>query len=437
MEPIRTEKQLAAFVRSVFGVTIPNVQVCERHSTPWRAFCDAYFGRYPVVVWKASRGFGGKSYLSALLAATEAVTLGADVCVLGGSQDQSINVQRYTTQFFGNGSVEGLLDGQPRQRITELTLGNSIRALAASQTSVRSPHVPRLRLDEVDEMDLSLFDASLGIPMSKDGVKAQTVVSSTHQYSNGTMTAVLKRAKDKQWPVHEWCYLENLQPHGWLSQADVDDKRRTVTDAMFSVEYDMQEPNPENRAIQPEQVIAAFRIDLGEFRGQPGEYIEIEGPVPGGRYVTGADWARKTDWTVILTFRIDVKPYRMVAFLRTGRLSWPVMVSRFEERCQRYPGEAAHDGTGLGDVVDGYMAVQAKSVIMVGRERSNMLSRYISMVEHGELEYPMIDYLYGEHLYASVDDVYGAGHLPDTISAGALAVSCIPVNSGSIFLFAV
>ena len=74
-----TDDELRTYIKSKFGITIPDTRVCEGHSTPFRAFADAYFGRWPVSVWKASRGFGGKSYLLALLGHTEATALGADV----------------------------------------------------------------------------------------------------------------------------------------------------------------------------------------------------------------------------------------------------------------------------------------------------------------------------------------------------------------------
>ena len=79
-----TDRDLLAFVEETFGVHIPAVACCPEHVAPAQAFCDAYFNRASVAVWKASRGFGGKSTLLALLALTEAITLKADVTVLGG-----------------------------------------------------------------------------------------------------------------------------------------------------------------------------------------------------------------------------------------------------------------------------------------------------------------------------------------------------------------
>ena len=98
--PSGTDEELLAFVAYTFGYRIPDVDCCPEHQAPARAFCDAYFGRDAVAIWKASRGFGGKSTLLALLALTEAVTLGADVTVLGGSGQQSERVLETLAQIW-------------------------------------------------------------------------------------------------------------------------------------------------------------------------------------------------------------------------------------------------------------------------------------------------------------------------------------------------
>ena len=97
-----TDRDLLAFVEETFGVHIPEVACCPEHVAPAQAFCDAYFNRADVAVWKASRGFGGKSTLLALLALTEAITLQADVTVLGGSAQQSERVLEVMTRLWGS-----------------------------------------------------------------------------------------------------------------------------------------------------------------------------------------------------------------------------------------------------------------------------------------------------------------------------------------------
>jgi hypothetical protein len=423
--PVTSEANLAVFVKLAFGVTVPNTQVCPNHTTPWRAFCDAFFARSSVAVWHAARGFGGKSHLLALLAAVESVLLKAGVSVLGGSGEQSARVLDHMRDLWGyrNAPRHHLL-GDPAREM-RMAGGNVVRALMASSASVRGPHPQRLRLDEVDEMDLEIFDAAMGQPMSKPGVPTQVVASSTHHYADGTMTEVLRRAADKGWPVHRWCWRETSNPvDGWLSADEIERKRRDITEAMWSAEYDLQEPSPESRAIQPGAVARMFRRDLGQHRGAVGEYVEAEAPQPGATYSTGADWARKQDYTEIVTWRTDCRPVRLVAYERMRRADWPVMVSRFEQRIKRFPGASAHDATGLGDVIDGFLTVKSQGVILAGRERSDILSAYIAAIEHGEAESPMIDALESQHRMASYDDVFGSsqsGHLPDGICAGALA----------------
>lgn len=451
--PLKNDAELSLFVEKAFGVHIPNVQVCPNHTTPWRAFSDAYFARYPITVWKASRGFGGKSFLLALLGLVEAITLKADVSILGGSGEQSANVLRYCGEFWKYpGAPIGLLDSDV-QRETRLAWGNTIKALTASQTSVRGPHRPRLRLDEIDEMSIRIFDAAMGQTMAvvEDGkivIPAQTVASSTHQNADGTMTEVLKRAAERDHPVATWCYKETSAEGGWLLQSEIERKRSEVTAIMWEVEYDLQEPSPESRAIQPDKVREMFKPELGRFKGRNGEYIEIEAPTlvcrecdheqakgekctecgartRRARYATGADWAKKQDWTIIITLRCDVDPVRVVAFERCGRMPWPVMVKKFEKQIKWFNSrrQAVHDGTGVGDVVNDNLTVRAQAFIMVGRARSDMLSNYINAIEDGAIVAPDIEFMHNEHKYASVDDVYGRGHLPDTICAGALAWS--------------
>ena len=428
-EPARPEPlpediaDLAASAYRLTGIRVPDTVVCLGHSTPLAALADAFFARSPMTVWHASRGFGGKTTLMALLGHLETVLLGADVTILGGSGQQSQRVHEAQSEFwrYHNAPVQ-LLVGEPTRYETRLTNGGRATALMASSRSVRGGHPQRLRYDEADEIALPIFDAALGQTMMAPGIPAQTVVSSTHQYADGTMTEILKRATERGWPVHRWCWREALQPHGWLDPAEVERKRGEVPAAMFAAEYDLQEPSPESRAIQPEMVDAMFKPELGQFGGRPGESIELEAPRDGATYATGADWAKDRDWTVVFTLRTDVRPMRLVAYQRDGRKPWPQMVAILDTRAVRYPGPVAHDGTGLGDVVDDLLTSEAEGLKLVGRTRADLLSDYIKAIENGELEAPRIEHPYGEHKYSTLNDIYGSGHLPDSICAGALAL---------------
>jgi len=205
------------------------------------------------------------------------------------------------------------------------------------------------------------------------------------------MTEALKMAADKGWGCYEWCYKESMQ--GWLSAEEVAAKRTDVTEQVWTVEYDLQQPSSEDRAIVPEAVEAMFDPALGVYEGRNREYLEFEAPLPDAEYTHGADWAKSKDWTVICTLRTDCTPARLVAFERLGRQAWPSMVRRFDARIQRYPGLAQHDETGLGVVIDDSLTQLAYGVQLVGKIRSDLFSNYINLIEKGSLVAPRIQWM--------------------------------------------
>jgi len=439
------DDELHAWVRAHLGVTIPRRACCPGHVAPFDAFADAYFARSSMSVWLASRGFGGKSFLLALLALTEAVTLGAEVNVLGGSADQSENVVRYTERMIATPTFPPGLLAVGDNRVQPLTKarislanGGRLLALSAATRTTRGPHIPRLRIDEADEMPLRIFDASMGQTMERGGIRAQTVVSSTHHYPDGTFTEVLRRAAAKGWPVYSWCYRESMEPHGWLTAAEVERKRTEVTDAMWLSEYDLQEPSVEGRAINTDAVERAFDPALGEWAGDADEVIVVEMPRADADCGTGTDWAKKRDWTVIVTFRVVGRdPLRVVcvAWQRMGREPWPAMIGAHSARVAAYGGAALHDASGVGDVAGDYIDadVATGGVHLAGRVRQSVFSDYILAIEAGRVQYPRIEFAYREHKFVTTDALYRAGdayHPPDSFVAGALAYAAAKAGAG-------
>ena len=605
--PPENDDELYELVWTLWGVKIPRTPVCPNHSTPFRAFADAFFARDPISIWKASRGLGGKSRTLAYLTLTEAAVLGADVNILGGSGAQSQNVHEAMRSGWNFPLAPRHMLTTDNMNESRLTNDAKVRALLASQRSVRGPHPQRLRLDEIDEMDVDILDAALGQPMPTKEIDSQVVLSSTHQYpdkcvaagtlvltrrgevpveeveagdkvmtrkgwrqvkhqmmsgyrpvvrltlSNGrvltctddhrvavpgpvgwtipkwmslgeevvgidpslvfgqprarvglnaeslstttslesstdsvsadgapvtepvfvidshtvralqpvydlevedqhefvaegvvvhnTMSEMLRRAGMNGWPVHDWCWRETSNDtDGWLPGRHITRVRSMITKKMWEVEYDLQEPTIGSRAMDTEMVekmFSGYRTDhsLAESddpgskiykhhdveRGE--QYVFEEPDLRKGEYVTGADWAKEQDWTVISTFRADCDPWRLVAFSRTRRKPYPFMVRLFNKRLEKYPGEAIHDATGLGNVVGDYLDEKVKGFIMTGRQRDDMLSEYISAVENRKMVAPKIESAYTEHKYASIEDIYGRGkdnHLPDTVCAMAL-----------------
>ena len=172
---------------------------------------------------------------------------------------------------------------------------------------MRGAHPTRLLLDEIDEMKLPILEAAQGQPMDRDGVRAQTVMSSTHRYPDGTVTAMRRRAAELGWPVYQWCYRETLEPHGWLTEDQATRKRGELSRTMWATEYELQEPSAEGRAIDPAAVERMFDADRGthipagdlehSWRGQPGP------PPSGSRTKTRQSIVRRVHVT---RFRVHI-----------------------------------------------------------------------------------------------------------------------------------
>lgn len=324
----------------------------------------------------------------------------------------------------------------PTARLTKFRNGGLCNILTASPKSARSGHPNRLRIDEADEIPLTIFDAATGQTMKddiesvitrmyKDEIPAQTNISSTHQHPAGTMTELKTRAAERGQPIYRWCWRESLEPHGWLEQAEVDRKKSEVSDYMWLNEYEGNEPSAGDLAIMRERVDLMFRSELGVFSGDAKNYIEIEGPISGARYSTGIDWAQRRDWTIITTLRVDTHPWKVVAWERRGREPWPIMIERAKERHRRFPGQLWHDETGIGTVIHDYVSELGDDVHgfqFVGSDRKTMLSEGIVAVEQGDIISPLIKYLQGEMKWMLNSNVYGPAHLPDGFSSLALAI---------------
>lgn len=433
--PPQNKDELWWVVKTLWGVSIPRIKVCPDHDAPFDAFAEGYFGNESNwALWYGSRGTG-KSLMLALLALTKAAILEINVALLGGSMAQSQNVQEH---------IENLLlyPGAPTWAVsasiqTQLTFtgGNWIRPLPASQKTVRGPHPQMTALDEIDEMDKKVYDAAMGQAMKKPNARGieideMVVASSTWQNPVGTFQQVRDDALKKGLPVRTWCFREVLKteenPSGWMDPAFIERKRRSVPSELFRVEYELGEPAGGSRAFDLAKLNEYFiHMDVVDQRhaGSDDEWV-FEEPRDDGWYAVGADWAKEADKTVIVVARTDIKPHRIVYLRRVNRKPWPEMAEMFNTVLNNYQAVAAHDGTGIGNVVNDLIDERARKIVMVGRARTTMLVEYISAIEQGLYRLPANTPAFDAHKATTVEEVYAPGrwnsHLADDVAAFAI-----------------
>jgi hypothetical protein len=197
-------------LRKRFGIVIAEEPVCRGHSAPWIYFADFLGLRPGLGLILGPRG-GGKSYLSALdVHLNSTMRSGHATRILGGSRQQSEQVYRALQRIASN--PDDLV--QFEQLWADGVLyrnGSEVEVLACSAKSVRGPHIPTLRLDEVDEIEPELREAALGMCMQRRGHGYSTVMTSTWHRVGGPMSELMERGRSGEFATHTFCAFEILE----------------------------------------------------------------------------------------------------------------------------------------------------------------------------------------------------------------------------------
>jgi len=136
----------------------------------------------------------------------------ASVVKVAGSKDQAKTGYDYSKKYwYSDPALEAKLDGEPLMSETRLKSGVTYKILAASTKAVRSPHAPKLRMDEIEEMAADVFKGALSIPTSQPGVLSQVLMTSTWHKATGQMQTMLDEADEKGFKVYTWCIWETMQ----------------------------------------------------------------------------------------------------------------------------------------------------------------------------------------------------------------------------------
>lgn len=213
--------RLWRYILGVYGIRVAHAPVCEGHSSPFDMFAQQFVERPSLALWHGPRG-GGKSFLSALdTHLTSRFDPGHATRILGGSKAQSEQVYRALRSILGEhlGPLGGDGDQVPQRKLLKQSAtyrnGSEVSILAASATSVRGPHVPSLKLDEVDEIDPEIRQQAIGMAMdTKRGGRTQKtsiLMTSTWHRSNGPMAELKERAAMGEFPSHTFCIFEVLE----------------------------------------------------------------------------------------------------------------------------------------------------------------------------------------------------------------------------------
>lgn len=441
------------WVKTYFGVHIPNVKVCADHDAPFTAFADAFFGESSkatnntVFVCHGSRLFGGKTYLAGLLAKTRMVLRRAEVYILGGSEEQARNMQLYIKGEHPQQKEAGVswrYNRAPKHLIKTMTNnevflnnGGQVKAIAASQKATRGKHGTDLYIDEADEIEEKIFTSALGQTYARGDINPLTFITSTWQNPEGTMTMIFDLAEEKGWGVYAWCYRETHENvGGHNSQQAIDDKRGEMTELDWRNEVELNRPESGDLIFGEETMnflfddrAYGFDAQSGNFKDNVGhDYVLLE-PNDGMQFYSGWDWAKERDFTIGHTgVEVNEGPDKLAAWCMRQKEPWPIMLDYMNSRSISYGLPTYYDATGMaGDMIEDNVRDDQTGLDFSNRKMIHQIySSYVTACENGEYVLPNIPLLRRAHENLTRKQLYEAKrgnktHTPDTIVAAALA----------------
>lgn len=208
---------LHSWIRTFIGADLARAPVCENHHAPLDIFADIYFDKPSEIVVLGPRG-GGKSLMSAIATHMECRAAPDYAArIMGGSEQQSMqiyeNIENWVMRGGGGGGSDADRIRALHKRNALYVNGSNIAILTASTRSARGPHVPRLCLDEVDEMRRDIFGSAVGMAQedTRKGHKTSIIMTSTWHRETGLMGEQVEAARSGRFPIREFCVFEVLE----------------------------------------------------------------------------------------------------------------------------------------------------------------------------------------------------------------------------------
>lgn len=269
----RTKEQFYIWIKLFFGVYIPWLAEpkCNEHDFPFNAMWEAYAEITPISIWYANRS-GGKTFDLSMLTFIESIFKpNCGINILGGSLDQAQKAIGYLTEFwdYPHAPRHLLINNQVAGRGYKLKNGSWVKALAASSKSVRGSHQPKLRIDEVDELDEKIYNAALGQPKKMHGIPENIIISSTLHQPFGLMSDIVENKDKTGAKLFKWCVNEvkeiekeidgKIIKLGFWSKEEIEKIKKQVPKAMFDSEYLCKRPKLEDCIFDWESVDRAYK----------------------------------------------------------------------------------------------------------------------------------------------------------------------------------
>lgn len=374
---------------------------------------------------------------------------GAQIVIISKDQDAAVNFHRYVRNILlsvreNNSEAPKIIKDNERETTNEL--GNRIVSLASSKEAGRSFSATHLVLDELafQQYAEDIFQAAMAtLSQTKGRVTAISTpkgrgnlfhrIFETKGHMNFTVFTYgwwdvptynpfydQYIAADGAHEKKKWIDKARLVPDGWYQSI-----RPAYTELRWRQEFEGAFDANAGSVFSTRALEKAFVRNWLERkedeRGLLTEWFTSK-KQPGHLYATGIDLGRKNDPAVIITYDYTVLPAQVVdyKYVEAGRADWELIQWVALDHLKYWEGDAAHDGTGVGDSITEAIYGYSDAVMFTKNLKQNMIERVQHAMDFRQVRIPKIDTLYREHQRYTWDD---KDIVQDTVMANALAIS--------------
>ncbi len=206
-----TARALNRWLKKATGYTLPAQAVCPNHTAPLAAVWAVFNHDEAEVVWLGSRGSGKTLALALLHIANSSLKPGFETAHYGAILPQAKRCHRYIDDAARRPSLAQSVE---LLQVTRVAWANKSETTINPLTDrqAQSPHAALVSVDEVESAKPGPLERVRSVPMAYGDHPGQLILCSTRVEAAGLMDATIEDAKAKGVPVHEWCWLESLEP---------------------------------------------------------------------------------------------------------------------------------------------------------------------------------------------------------------------------------
>lgn len=256
----QTDDELHQWIKDNLGYDIPRTCVCHGHTSPFQFIADIYFERVTAAIAMANRG-GSKTMSSAIIHMLNSLYKpGCESMTVGAIEAQALRAYENLANILRIHGKVAQPEDHPDvhshiKRRTDFKNGSWLEIVPGTIAAVNGPHPMKVHRDEIELMDLAVFQEASNMSMSKfvvrNGkqveIKAQDWLTSTRKRAHGPMQGILDEIVEAEkaglkpaYKLYVWCVFETARnvPNCRIAKPDLPEEEKCQCQKVLKGEWD-------------------------------------------------------------------------------------------------------------------------------------------------------------------------------------------------------